>query len=171
MGYYLLLQIKNYLMFCFSETLANKYKARVCEKEKVEIVGEEVRWNDPTVPKPFIIDMVKIKLTDLDLGSIDEVCLVDESIYFMGHRGKESSLYCVHTYFFFNSSIKLNLLNESAMASPVPLRDQPPPNSHVIVSHPRSMSSLQSPDFLYLSANSRQLSLKSQQVIYEIANY
>lgn len=32
MGYYLLIRIRNYLVFCFSETLANKYKSRVCEK-------------------------------------------------------------------------------------------------------------------------------------------
>jgi hypothetical protein len=36
-----------------------------------------VRWNDPTAPRPFIAEMVKVKLTDLDLTSIDQVSLVD----------------------------------------------------------------------------------------------
>ena len=72
----------------------------------MDIVGEEVRWNDPSISKPFICDIVKIRLSDLNLGNIDQICLVEENIYFMGYRGKESNLYTMNTQYFFNNKIQ-----------------------------------------------------------------
>jgi hypothetical protein len=45
MGYYLAIHIRNYLILCFSETLAGKYRAGVMERFKVGLVSEQVRWN------------------------------------------------------------------------------------------------------------------------------
>ncbi len=134
-------------------------------------MGEDVRWNDPTAQRPFIAEIVKVKLSDLDLTSISQVSLADETIYFVGHRGKESTLYFMHVYYFFSTQNKPNSMPDSALASPVPHRDQPPPKSRVIVAHPRPSTVLQQPDFLYIRSSPYSLTLKTQQNHYDIANY
>lgn len=134
------------------------------------MVGEEVRWNDPQAPKPFILDMVKVKLTDLGISGVEQVKLVDDTVYFLGHRGKENVLYYIHVYYFFNS--QLRTAQEVTLASPLPLRDQPPANTNILINHPRGSSSQHSTDYiLYSSASPVSLTLKSQQNLYDIANY
>lgn len=39
-GYYFVIHIRNYLLLCFSEVLTGKYRARVQERFKVELVSE-----------------------------------------------------------------------------------------------------------------------------------
>jgi hypothetical protein len=71
------------------------------EKPRVYPVGDEVRWNDPT--RNYILDIVQIKLVESELSKIEKIHLIDETIYFLGHRGKESTLYFIHVYYFFST--------------------------------------------------------------------
>ena len=94
--------------------------------------------------------MIKIRLTDLDINAIDQVCLVDETVYFTGHKGKDCNLYFMHVSCFFNNIAKSNNATETVLAPQVPQRDQPPLKCKVIISHPRSSTNMQTPDFLYI---------------------
>lgn len=75
MGYYFIIHIRNYLLICFSEILTAKYRARVQPGIKVELVSEEVRWNQPS--KNHILDMVKIKLVNLQINQVDQIQIMD----------------------------------------------------------------------------------------------
>jgi hypothetical protein len=79
--------------------LAAKYRARVQEKFKVGLVSDDVRWNEPS--KDHVLDLVKIKLVDLEINKIEQIQIIDETIYFIGHKGKEKTLYYVHVRYFF----------------------------------------------------------------------
>lgn len=125
-----------------------------------------MRWNDPSVSRPvapFISDIVKVRIADLNLGNIDQICLVDENIYFMGYKGKEVNLYTIHTYFFFN-----NKTTEQSILTLLPQKDQPIPKARTIVNHSRNA---QNPDFLYVKSDPASLTLKAQQVTYEISSF
>lgn len=100
-GYYFVIYIRNYLLLCFSEVLSGKYRARVQERFKVEQVSEEVRWNEPA--KNHVLDMVKLKLVSLEINKIEQLQIMDETIYFMGTKCKEKALYFIHIYYFFNT--------------------------------------------------------------------
>ncbi len=40
LGHYLVIHVRNYLLICFSETATGKFKGRVVERAKVEVVSD-----------------------------------------------------------------------------------------------------------------------------------
>lgn len=48
--------------------------------------------------------MMKIKLVGLDINKIEQIQLLDEAFYFVGHRNKEKILFSGIISSFFNSN-------------------------------------------------------------------
>lgn len=102
LGHFLVIYVRNYLLLCFSETLTGKYKGRVQERTRGEMVSEEMRWSEPA--KNHVLDMVKIKLVNLEINKIEQLQIMEDTIYFVGHKTKEKALYSIHIGTFFNSN-------------------------------------------------------------------
>jgi hypothetical protein len=158
MGHYLVIHVRNYLLLCFSETLTGKYKGRVQERGKVELVSEEVRWSESS--KNHVLDMVRIKLVNLDINKIEQIQTMEDAIYFIGHRNREKTLFSIHVSSFFQSV-------ESPVVNAVPTKDQPPANAKVIVFHAHQRATT-TYDFLYYHPQTNSITLKSQHTTYEV---
>ena len=52
-----------------------------------------------------IAEIIKIKLTELDICKMDQFSLGDDSIYFVGYRGKEPTVYLIDIFYFFHSQL------------------------------------------------------------------
>ena len=74
------MHMRNYLLLCVGDVGVKKYKARVIEKSGVELIGDDVYWNEPNRPQQ-IVDIVKINLVGFELGRIYRVQIVDEVAY------------------------------------------------------------------------------------------
>jgi hypothetical protein len=72
--------------------------------------------------------MVKIKLMALEINKVEQMQTMDDTIYFIGHRNREKTLFSIHVSTFFQSV-------DSPIINAFPTKDQPPYNSKTFVFH------------------------------------
>ena len=100
-GNFMLIKVRNYLIYCLSETLVFRFKRRPVEREKYQIVGHEVLWNDNEVPRAYLAEVVKIRLSDFDYGNADKISISEDITYMRCHKGKEAAFYLLNVVNFF----------------------------------------------------------------------
>jgi len=126
-GNFLLIKVRNYLIYCISENLILRFKKRPVAKENYQIVEEEVSWNDHEVPRAYLAEVIKIRLPDFGFGNVDKITVSEDFTYMWCHKGRESvfSALNVINFFYINEGYS----NEQPLINPMALRDQPPANT------------------------------------------
>lgn len=75
-GSFMMVHMRNYLLLCVADAGLKKYKSSVVEKSRVELVADEVYWNEPNRPQQ-LVEIVKINLVEYEIGRIYRIQIVD----------------------------------------------------------------------------------------------